>query len=301
MTTIPSLSTRSVGAASTQTVELSNSSSIASAAAARPAGPPAPQDGAWQPSMLNLADAAELDRSSVETLVLDLETVRDLVGAVKEQLELALDEDNQRGAIDATIADLTAQIRDVVTAGRDNGLELGFGQPPRDRELIASVATDEEGNLAVETATLKASQTVLVGRGNADDGMLTRAVTGRSENGTAYSHYLIDAGSLNPASANARRIAVSDETSAEALDGMIAATDRMVTTLDNAIEGLSDLSERMTGVTVEAAGLLQDVADADDLDETDLEDRAFEASTGLAAAGMSIANRAPSLFQGFGA
>lgn len=266
---------------------------------------PVPQAGNWQPSMLNLSDAAELDRSSVDTLVVDLETVRGLVGTVKEQLEEALDENAERGAIDATITDLTEQIRDVVIEGRGNGLELGFGQPPRDRELIASVSTDEEGNLAVETATLKATQTVLVGRGNADDGMLTRAVTGRSENGTAYSHYLIDAGSLNPASANARRITVSDNTTPEALDGMIAATDRMIATLDDAIDGLADLTGRMTGVTPEAATLLQDVADlsvdTDDLDETSLEDKAWQASSGLAAAGVSIANRSPSLFQGFAA
>lgn len=175
-----------------------------------------------------------------------------------------------------------------------NWLHSGSSKPGV-TSLVSSVSTAKDGSLQVKTLDFDTRQTNLVSNGDAADGLLTKDYSGATPAGTNYSYHLMETGSLTPSSG--QKIAISSNTTSDELDGMIAATGSLLTSLTSADAALgatssrlsdsSEFTRRMQATLDKGVGKLVDA----NMEEAAVKLSATKVQAQLQTAGLSIANQ----------
>jgi flagellin len=229
-------------------------------------------------SLSAVEDASGLAAAMTDTASLGMEAATSLVSEIKSKLILARSSGVDRDAINAEITQLKEQLGTVTESSSFNGENwLSSAGAPGVRSLLASASTNPDGTAAVNTIDFDTASTTLASSGNAADGLLTKAYSGTTENGTAYEYYLLDTGSQG--SATASEIKISNATTEDELDGMISATDSMLSSLTSAGAKLGSTSSRISANT-EFLSKLQDTIDrgVGRLVDADMEESAVKLS-----------------------
>ncbi|MCJ9670280.1 MULTISPECIES: flagellin [unclassified Neorhizobium] len=199
-------------------------------------------------SLSAVEDASGLAAAMTDTASLGMEAATGLVSEIKAKLILARSPGVDRDAINAEIGQLKDQLGMVAESSSFNGENwLSSAGTPSVKSLLASPSTNQDGTTALNTIDFDTASTTLVGSGDAADGLLTKAYSGTTDNGTAYEYYLLDTGSQG--SATASEIKISNSTTEDELDGMISATDSMLSSLTSAGAKLGSTSSRISANT----------------------------------------------------
>ncbi|EUC00604.1 flagellin domain protein [Rhizobium sp. CF080] len=210
-------------------------------------------------SLSAVEDASGLAAAMTDTASLGMEAATSLVSEIKAKLILARSPGVDRDAINAEISQLKDQLGTVAESSSFNGENwLSSAGAPGVKSLLASTSTNPDGTAAVNTIDFDTASTTLASSGDAANGLLTKAYSGTTENGTAYEYYLLDTGSQG--SATASEIKISNATTEDELDGMISATDSMLSSLTSAGAKLGSTSSRISANT-EFLSKLQDTID----------------------------------------
>lgn len=215
-------------------------------------------------SLSSAQDATGLATATVDTASLGIEAATGIVSDIRAKLILARSPGVDRDAINSEIGQLKEQLVSVSQSSSFSGqnwLSLETGQSPGNQSMVASVSNDAPGGTTVNTIEFDTSASVLVSGGNAADGIVTRAYSGTTAGGASYDYFLIDAGSAIPAAAGANEIVISAATTTDEIDGMISATDSMLSGLTNAGASLGATSSRISG----ASAFLADLGDIVDI------------------------------------
>ncbi|CDZ36068.1 Flagellin/flagellar hook associated protein [Neorhizobium galegae bv. officinalis] len=210
-------------------------------------------------SLSAVEDASGLAAALTDTASLGMEAATGLVSEIKAKLILARSPGVDRDAINAEISQLKEQLGTVAESSSFNGENwLRSAGTPGVKSLLASASTNPDGTTALNTIDFDTASTTLASSGDAADGLLTKAYSGTTDNGTAYEYYLLDTGSQG--SATASEIKISNSTTEDELDGMISATDSMLSSLTSAGAKLGSTSSRISANT-EFLSKLQDAID----------------------------------------
>ncbi|MCQ1855101.1 flagellin N-terminal helical domain-containing protein [Neorhizobium galegae] len=199
-------------------------------------------------SLSAVEDASGLAAALTDTASLGMEAATGLVSEIKAKLILARSPGVDRNAINAEIGQLKEQLGTVAESSSFNGENwLSSAGTPGVKSLLASASTNPDGSTSLNTIDFDTASTTLASSGDAADGLLTKAYSGTTDNGTVYEYYLLDTGSQG--SATASEIKISNSTTEDDLDGMISATDGMLSGLTSASAKLGSTSSRISANT----------------------------------------------------
>ncbi|PWE57107.1 flagellar hook associated protein [Metarhizobium album] len=244
-------------------------------------------------------DASGLAAATADTAALGMEAATGIVSEIQAKLILARSSGADKNAINSEITQLKAQLGTVSAStsfSGENWLNAGAGATPGVKSLVASVSTGEDGTTNVNTIEFDTGTTTLTSSNNAADGMLTRAYSGTTGNGSPYEYYMLDAGSTTPAPATAKEIKISDATTNNELDGMISATNSMLSSLTDAGAKLGATASRISANTEFVKSLQETnqrsigrLVDAD-MEESVVKQRSLMAQQQLQTIGLNIIN-----------
>ncbi|HBF30713.1 flagellin [Rhizobium sp.] len=250
-------------------------------------------------SLSSAEDATGLSAAVADTAALGVQQATSLVSDIQSQLIMSKAVGANKDAINTQITQLKQQLSTVADSSSFNGqnwLKLGASESPSVKQMVSSVGSDSNGNLAVNVVNFDTAKSALVSQNNANDGILTRAYTAISIDGTANDYYLLDAKSQTPASSTAKEIAVSNNTSNSDIDGMISATKIMIYGLTNAGSAIGATQSRISAST----DFIKDLQDVNTistgrLTDANMEEEATKLSSQKAQAqlqtiGLNIAN-----------
>lgn len=250
-------------------------------------------------SLSSVEDATGLSAAVADTAALGVEQATSLVADIQAKLITAKAVGANKDAINTDISQLKQQLSSVADSSSFNGqnwLKLGPSETPSIAQMVSSVGSDAQGNLAVNVVNFDKANSTLISENDANDGILTRAYTSISSDGTANDYYLLNANSKTPASSSAKEIAISNTTSNSDIDGMISATKTMLYGLTNAGATIGATQNRISS----ASDFLKDLQDVNTistgrLTDANLEEEATKlssqkAQTQLQTVGLNIAN-----------
>ncbi|WP_117193536.1 flagellin N-terminal helical domain-containing protein [Rhizobium terrae] len=250
-------------------------------------------------SLSSAGDAAGLAAATTDTASLGMQAATEIVSEIKSKLILSYSSGVDRNAIGEEITQLKEQLRTVSQSSSFNGqnwLDAAAGAKPGTKSLVASVGTGPDGAATVNTIQFDTTTTTLTNSGDADNGILTKAYSGTTTNGSAYEYYMLPSATSSP---TGREIEVSDATTEDELDGMISATDSMLSALTSAGSKLGATSSRISD-NMEFLNKLQDsiergvgrLVDAN-MEESAVKLSATKVQQQLQTIGLSIANSQP--------
>ena len=248
-------------------------------------------------SMSAAMDATGVAQATADVASLGMEQATDVVSKIQSKLILAKSSGVDKNAINSEISQLQKQLGTVAKSASFSGqnwLDSGTSKPGV-TSLVASVSSGKDGGLQVNTLDFDTSQTNLVSQGDAADGLLTKDYTGATPGGTNYSYHLMETGSLTPSSG--QKIAISNDTTNDQLDGMIAATGSMLSSMtsagaalgatSNRLSDSSEITQRMQDTLDRGVGKLVDA----NMEEAAVKLSATKVQSQLQTIGLSIANQ----------
>ncbi|MBP2548857.1 flagellin [Neorhizobium galegae] len=201
-------------------------------------------------SLSSAEDAQAFSAAIADTAALGMTAATDIMSDIQSKLILAKSPGVDRKAVNAEISQLKQQLTTVIDSSSFNGqnwLKTGAGERPKVESMVGSVASDGNGNVSVNVIDFDRGGSTLVAKGDAADGLLTRAYSGTSASGASY--YLLDAGSTVPNGAGAREIGVSDATSNDEIDGMMSAVNSMMARMIDGGAAIGATSSRISSNT----------------------------------------------------
>ncbi|CAN7509494.1 flagellin [Rhizobium sp. LjRoot30] len=244
-------------------------------------------------------DASGLAAATTDTAALGMEAAAGIVSEIQAKLVLARSSGVDKNAINSEITQLKEQLVTIsqsTSFSGENWLNAGAGATPGVKSLVASVSTGEDGTTSVNTIEFDTAATTLTSENDAADGMLTKAYSGTTSNGSAYEYYLLDTGSATPAPATASEIEISDATTNDELDGMISATNSMLSSLTDGSAKLGATASRISANTEFLRDLQATVqrgigrlVDAD-MEESVVKQRSLAVQQQLQTIGLNIIN-----------
>lgn len=250
-------------------------------------------------SLSSAEDATGLSAAVADTAALGVQQATSLVADIQAKLIMSKAVGADKDAINTDITQLKQQLSTVADSSSFNGqnwLKLGASETPSVKQMVSSVGSDANGNLAVNVINFDTANSALVSENDANDGILTRAYTSISSDGTANDYYLLNANSKTSASSSAKEIAISGTTSNSDIDGMISATKTMLYGLTNAgaaigatqsrISAGSDFLKDLQDVNIASIGRLTDA----NLEEEATKQSSQKVQTQLQTVGLNIAN-----------
>lgn len=233
-------------------------------------------------SLSSAEDAQAFSAAIADTAAVGMAAATDIMSDIQSKLILAKSPGVDRDAVNSEISQLKEQLTTVIDSSSFNGqnwLKSGAGERPKVESMVGSVTNDGNGDVSINVLNFDKANSTLVAKGDAADGLLTRAYSGISQSGTAYDYYLLDAGSAVPNAAGAREIGVSSETSGEEIDGMISAVNSMMASM---IDGGADIGATSRRISSNA-DFLQSLHDITQIGigrmvDTDMEEQAARLS-----------------------
>ncbi|MCM2291204.1 flagellar hook associated protein [Allorhizobium sp. BGMRC 0089] len=189
-------------------------------------------------SMSSMEDATALSSAVTDTAAFGLQQATDIVSDIQAKLISAKAVGADKSAINGDISQLKDQLTSTIQSASFNGqnlLQLGAGQSPKIVSMVSSVGTDGNGNLSVNVTSIDTAKTTLISQNNANDGILTRSNIGISSDGNTYDYQLLKVVSGGSSSSpTAVEIALSNSTSNAEIDGMVSATNSILSSLTDA-------------------------------------------------------------------
>lgn len=250
-------------------------------------------------SLGSVQEANGLAAAVTDTAVAGLEAATEIVSRIQQKLIQAKALGSNRPAIDAEIGEMKAKLADIVADSGFNGenwLTVEAGQRPKVASLIASVTSDERGELSINMIDVDTAQATLVSKENADDGILTRSYAGSSLSGVPYDYYLMDVNAAVSTSARSREIRINSATSSDELDGMISALNRVLIDMVGASAEVGAARNQISGEGdfIEALARPSEVTNGSgvraDFSEADARRAAQETQAALQGSALNIAN-----------
>lgn len=247
----------------------------------------------------SVQDANGLAAAVTDTAAIGLEQATEIVGHIQQKLVQAKATGSNKPAINAEIDAMKAALTGVIQESSFNGenwLQVEAGQTPKMASLVTSVTSGARGELSINMIDFDTAQATLVSKETADDGLLTRAYAGTSMSGVPYDYYLMDANSSVPNRSSAREIRIDSDTSADELDGMISALNRVLIDMVGASAEVGAARSQISGDESFIEGLAQasdlgaDSRVRSDLGEDDAKRMALEAQAQLQDSALNISN-----------
>lgn len=250
-------------------------------------------------SLGSVQEANGLAAAVTDTAVAGLEAATEIVSRIQQKLIQAKALGSNRPAIDAEIGGMKEKLADIVADSGFNGenwLTVEAGQRPKVASLIASVTSDERGELSINMIDVDTAQATLVSKENADDGILTRSYAGSSLSGVPYDYYLMDVNAAVSTSARSREIRINSATSSDELDGMISALNRVLIDMVGASAEVGAARNQISGEGdfIEALARPSELTNGSgvraDFSEADARRAAEETQAALQGSALNIAN-----------
>jgi flagellin len=233
-------------------------------------------------SLSSAEDAQAFSAAIADTAAVGMSAATDIMSQIQSKLILAKSPGVDNDAVNSEISQLKEQLTTVIDSSSFNGqnwLKTAAGERPKVESMVGSVTSDGNGDVSVNVLDFDKASSTLVAKGDATDGLLTRAYSGISQSGAAYDYYLLDAGSVVPNAAGAREIGVSKDTTSDEIDGMISAVNSMMASM---IDGGSEIGATSSRISsnVDFLQNLQDITEIGigRMVDTDMEEQAARLS-----------------------
>lgn len=250
-------------------------------------------------SLSSAEDAQAFSAAIIDTTSVGLDAATEIMSNIQSKLFLAKTPGVDKDVVNKELTQLKQQLATVAESSSFNGmnwLQSEVGKAPRVQSMVGSVSSDAKGDVAINVINFDASESNLVAKGDAADGLLTRSYSGIARSGAPYDFHLLDAGSQVPVSASSQEISVSRSTSNEEIDGMLSAVGSMMRGMTDAATSVGATGARVSGTTE----TLRRIMDAADIGVSRMIDAGMEEVSAKAAAqsvqqqlqmtGLNIAN-----------
>jgi flagellin len=212
-------------------------------------------------SLSSAEDAQAFSAAIADTAAVGMAAATDIMSEIQSKLILAKSPGVDRDAVNSEISQLKEQLTTVIDSSSFNGqnwLKTAAGERPKVESMVGSVTSDGNGDVALNVIDFDKAGSTLVAKGDATDGLLTRAYSGTSQSGAAYDYYLLDSGSAVPNAAGAREIGLSEDTTSDEIDGMISAVNSMMASMIDGGAEIGATSSRISS-NVDFLQSLQDI------------------------------------------
>ena len=250
-------------------------------------------------SLTAVQDANSLAAAQVDTTASGLDQATDIVAQMQQKLIMAKAGGSNRAAIGSEVEALKAELVNVAAAGRfggENWLEVEAGGMPKVASMLASVGSDNSGNLSLNMIDFDTAKSTLVSRAEAQDGLLTRPYVGTTMSGMNYNYFVLDAQSEVGNPSQSREIKVNERTTSEELEGMITTLNRVMIDMVGASAEVSATKGQISG-DLDFLDAWQSPLDADvnrmvdsDMAELAVRRMAETAQAQLQSSGLNIGN-----------
>lgn len=207
-------------------------------------------------------DATGLAAAITDTASLGIQASADIVSEIQSKLILAksLGDPASMKAINSEISDLKSQLGTIAESSSFNGQNWLSAEKPNVESMVASVNQGPSG-VSINTIQFDTSNSMLVGKNDAQDGIVTKSYTGTNADGSTYEYYLLSSGSANPPPASASEIALSEDTTSSEIDGMISSVNSIFAKLTDAGTQLGVTSNRIAS----SSEMMKDLKDVNDI------------------------------------
>jgi flagellin len=251
-------------------------------------------------ALATVQDALGLGAAKTDTAYTGLESAIDVITEIKSKLVASREPGVDKNKINEELKELKNQLQSISESASfsgENWLYNDTGVPPTTVEMVGSFNRASDGTVSVETLEFDTSTSMLIDMSDAQDGILTADVTVTAPSGTtttSATYYLISAGSATTASGV--EIQLSDTTSDDAVDGMISAVDKILSSLTDSAATLGSINSRIE-MQDDFVATLMDVIDKGigrlvdaDMNEESTRLKALQTQQQLGIQALSIAN-----------
>jgi flagellin len=247
-------------------------------------------------------DALGLGAAKTDTAYTGLNSAIDVVSEIKSKLVAAREPGVDKNKINEELKELKNQLKSISESASfsgENWLYNDTSVPPGTVEMVGSFNRASDGTVAVETLEFDTSTSTLIDKNDAQDGILTAAVTVDQPDPTttgsiAASYFLLDTSST--VAAGGVEIKLDTSTLPENIDGMISAVDKMLGTLTDSAATLGSINSRID-MQNNFVSTLMDVIDKGvgrlvdaDMNEESTKLKALQTQQQLGIQSLSIAN-----------
>lgn len=253
-------------------------------------------------ALSTVQDALGLGAAKTDTAYTGLNSAIDVVSEIKAKLVAAREPGVDKNKINEELKELKSQLQSISESASFSGENWLFNDtttPPGTVEMVGSFNRASDGTVSVETLKFDTSTSTLIDKDDAQEGILTAAVSvsqgdPNSTSTIQASYFLLDATSTTPASGT--EIKLDTTTAPENLDGMISAVDKMLSTLTDSAATLGSINSRITAQN-NFVSTLMDVIDKGigrlvdaDMNEESTKLKALQTQQQLGIQSLSIAN-----------
>jgi flagellin len=253
-------------------------------------------------ALSTVQDALGLGAAKTDTAYTGLNSAIDVVSEIKAKLVAAREPGVDKNKINEELKELKSQLQSISESASFSGENWLFNDtttPPGTVEMVGSFNRASDGTVSVETLKFDTTTSTLIDTDDAQEGILTAAVSvaqgdPNSTSTIQASYFLLNANSTTPA--NGTEIKLDTTTSPENIDGMISAVDKMLSTLTDSAATLGSINSRITAQN-DFVSTLMDVIDKGigrlvdaDMNEESTKLKALQTQQQLGIQSLSIAN-----------
>jgi len=252
-------------------------------------------------ALSTVQDALGLGAAKTDTAYTGLNSAIDVVSEIKSKLVAAREPGVDKNKINEELKELKNQLTSISESASfsgENWLYNDTSIPPATVEMVGSFNRASDGTVAVETLAFDTATSTLIDKNDAQDGILTRAVSVTQPDPTTTtalaSYFLLDASSGTAAAGT--EIELDGSTPANNIDGMISAVDAMLSTLTDSAATLGSINSRID-MQNNFVSTLMDVIDKGigrlvdaDMNEESTKLKALQTQQQLGIQSLSIAN-----------
>ena len=258
-------------------------------------------------ALSTVSDALGLGAASTDTAYTGLDSSITVIEEIKAKLVAAREPGVDKTKINSELTELKSQLSSVAESASfsgENWLYNTSSTAAGTKEMVGSFTRSATGNVSVGTLQFNTGDSTLIDTQDANRGQLTKTVTVDQPTGSGTTatvstgYFLIDANST--AAATGSEIKLSTNTSAQSIEGMISAVDKMLTNVTSVASTLGATSSRIDTQSTFVSNLMNVIdkgigrlVDADMNDES-TKLKALQTQQQLGIQALSIANSSSS-------
>lgn len=249
-------------------------------------------------ALSTVQDALGLASAKVDTAYAGLDRTLNILNAIKGKLVTAQENGVDRTKINREISELKNQLNTTAQSSSfssENWLYNGTTAAMAARNMVGGFTRSSGNSIAIQTITFEPVNSVILDKGDANRGILTKGIGVNTAAGTSTTFFLMNISS-STASTNGSEAIIYATTTTDAISGMQAAVEVMIGEVTNAAGTLGAVKSRIDT----QGAFVKDLADTftkgigrlidADMNEESTKLKALQTQQQLAIQALTIAN-----------
>jgi flagellin len=249
-------------------------------------------------AMSAVQDALGVGAAKTDTAYTGMSAAIDVVTDIKAKLVAAREPGVDKEKINKELVELKNQLGSISKSASFNGENWLYNdsEAGSTQEMVGSFVRGSDGNVSIKTISFDTSKSMLINDAAAANGLLTAGTTATYASGTTTTsgtYYLIES---SAGTGTGTEVSLASDTDDNAIDGMIASVDKMLSSMTDAgatigatksrIESQASFAKDLSDTIDVGIGKLVDA----DMNEESTKLKALQTQQQLGIQALSIAN-----------